>query len=327
MRSGPAPLKKPDTDESLLDDPAVYVDLRRLMGLETEGRLINFRPPFGHSSQLTGHHKSRLRGRGLDFEELKHYQPGDDLRHLDWRATRRTGKPFVRSFTEERDRPTLVVCDQRMDMFFGSSLNFKSLTAAELAALVAWSAFHSGDRVGGLVFNDQWVETVPAHRSRQRLQQFFATVVRHNRALHAQQPGRIDHTTLDQVLIRCLNMAHHDHTICLISDFSGIGESTLRRMRQLSQHNNVIAFQVYDPVALNLPQRSRVTLVDGNLQVPLHLGKKSIHKPVADFLKGRLARVADLMRKSRIPLCMISAGEATAGQYRRALAGRAGWQR
>ncbi|MDX1755220.1 MAG: DUF58 domain-containing protein [Marinobacter sp.] len=321
MMSKQAPPRQPRRQEALAEDPAVYVNLHRLMALENEGRRVNFRHPLRHSSVLAGRHSSRLRGRGLDFEELRHYQTGDDLRYLDPRATMRTGHPFVRSFTEERDRPTLVVCDQRMDMFFGSRLNFKSVTAAELAALVAWSAFHAGDRVGGLVFNDQRMEAIPAHRSRQRLQQLFAAVSRQNRELHAQSPGRMPHTNLDRVLLRCLNSAHHDHTICLISDFSGVGEATLRRMRQLAQHNDVLAFQVYDPIALSLPQHGRITMIDGELQVSFNLGQQAIHEPIAKFLRGRLAGVEELMRKSRIPLLMISAGMPTAEQYQRELGG------
>ena len=91
---------------------------------------------------------------GLNFDELRRYQPGDDLRHLDWRASLRTGKPVVRTFTEERDRPALILVDQRMSMFFGSQRSFKSAIAAELGALAAWMVFNAGDRVGGLVFND-----------------------------------------------------------------------------------------------------------------------------------------------------------------------------
>ena len=131
---------------------------------------------------------SRLRGRGLSFDELRRYTPGDYLRHLDWRATLRFGKPFVRTFTEERDRPTLLLVDQRMNMYFGSRRSFKSVTAAELAALSAWMAFHAGDRVGGLVFGDERVEHIRPLRSRGRIEELCASVARANHYLCASGP-------------------------------------------------------------------------------------------------------------------------------------------
>ena len=79
-----------------------------------------------------------LRGRGFDFEEIRRYLPGDDIRSIDWRVTARTGKPHLRVFTEERDRPVILVVDQRRSMFFGSRRALKSVVAAETAALAAW---------------------------------------------------------------------------------------------------------------------------------------------------------------------------------------------
>ena len=101
-------------------DGLVYVSLAQLMALQFQARGLSFVARQPQGSLLAGNHASRLRGRGLNFDELRRYQPGDDLRHLDWRASLRTGKPVVRTFTEERDRPALIVVDQRMSMFFGS---------------------------------------------------------------------------------------------------------------------------------------------------------------------------------------------------------------
>lgn len=129
-------------------DGLVYVSLAQLMALEFKARDLSFLARQPQGSILAGNHASRLRGRGLNFDELRRYQPGDDLRHLDWRASLRTGKPVVRTFTEERDRPALIVVDQRMSMFFGSQRSFKSALAAELGALTAWMVFNAGDRVG-----------------------------------------------------------------------------------------------------------------------------------------------------------------------------------
>lgn len=286
-------------------DGLVYVSLSQLMNLEPAARGLSFLARQPRNSLLAGNHGSRLRGRGLDFDELRRYQPGDDLRHLDWRASLRTGKAVVRSFTEERDRPALIVVDQRMSMFFGSQRSFKSALAAELAALAAWVAFTSGDRVGGLVFNDQRIDSVVPLRSRARVQALCARVVAHNQALSASQPDG-DGEQLDAVLQRCVALAGHDHLVCLISDFAGAGPRTLALLRQLSAHNDVLALQVYDPLALNLPAKGRLLVTQGQLQVELAVERQHIRKPLGDFLSGRLQHVAQLLRRSQVPLLMFS---------------------
>ena len=98
-------------------------------------------------SLLAGRHASRLRGRGLNFEEIRRYHPGDDVRQIDWKVTARTRKAHSRVYTEERERPNLLVVDQRVTMFFGSQVRMKSVVAAEAAALAAWRAVGVKDRL------------------------------------------------------------------------------------------------------------------------------------------------------------------------------------
>ncbi|MCD0504582.1 DUF58 domain-containing protein, partial [Bordetella petrii] len=154
----------------------VHPPLSELMALEAVVGGLSFvaRQPLG--SALAGPHGSRLRGRGLDFAELRRYVAGDDLRTLDARASLRHGKPYVRAYTEERDRPALVVVDQRMSMYFGSVRAFKCASAARVAALAAWMAYRGGDRVGGLVFDDDGARLFKPLRSRARVQALLAEV-------------------------------------------------------------------------------------------------------------------------------------------------------
>jgi uncharacterized protein (DUF58 family) len=132
----------------------VYANLDDLIRIRFRAFDFSFRPSQPVTSVLAGRYASRLRGRGLNFEELRRYLPGDDPRTLDWKVTARTRRPHVRVYTEERDRAVLLVVDQRMSMFFGTSDRMKSVTAAELAALGAWRALDVGDRVGLVGFND-----------------------------------------------------------------------------------------------------------------------------------------------------------------------------
>src|SRR5210317_2057994 len=125
-------------------DPRVHVDLAHLRSLKGEARAISFRPRQPSHSILNGQHASKIKGRGLNFEELRHYAMGDDVRTIDWKVTARAGAPYVRVYTEERDRQALLIVDQRMSMLFGSALNMKSVTAAEAAALAAFSVREKG---------------------------------------------------------------------------------------------------------------------------------------------------------------------------------------
>jgi len=308
-------------------DGLVYVSLAQLMALEFKARDLSFLARQPQGSILAGNHGSRLRGRGLNFDELRRYQPGDDLRHLDWRASLRTGKPVVRTFTEERDRPALVVVDQRMSMFFGSQRSFKSALAAELAALAAWMVFNAGDRVGGLVFNDQRIDSIAPLRSRKRVEALLSRVAEQNQALNAANPDAEDEDQLDKALQRCVALAGHDHLICIVSDFAGAGERTLQLMRQLRAHNDVIALQVYDPLALKLPSNGRLLITQGQLQVELAVDKRSVHQPLGDYLGGRLKDVATLLRRSQVPLMMFSTAEEAHTQLRAELGKSAGPRR
>ncbi|MCP4933711.1 MAG: DUF58 domain-containing protein, partial [bacterium] len=131
-----------------------------------------------------------MRGRGLNFEEIRHYLPGDDIRNIDWKVTARMRKPHSRVYTEERDRPGLLVVDQRINMFFGSQKAMKSVTAAEAAALGAWRMLGVGDRVGATVFNDQQIDEIRPHRSSKTVIRILENIVRQNHELSADN-GRV----------------------------------------------------------------------------------------------------------------------------------------
>src|SRR5215475_10388083 len=133
--------------------PGVYVDLEDLIALEYGGRKVSFLPRQPVHSLLSGRFASRMRGRGLNFEEIRDYRAGDDIRSIDWKVTARLRKPHTRVFNEERDRQALLIVDQRLSMFFGSRLAMKSVTAAQAAAIGAWRVLAVGDRVGAIVFN------------------------------------------------------------------------------------------------------------------------------------------------------------------------------
>ena len=129
-----------------------YVDVADLLRLRFSNMASKQRRHQAKANQ-NGTRLSKLRGRGVDFTEVRSYQPGDDIRTIDWRVTARKNAPHTKVFREEKERPTLVIIDQTHTMFFGSQVRLKSVAAAQAGAIAAWNALAQNDRVGGFVMN------------------------------------------------------------------------------------------------------------------------------------------------------------------------------
>ena len=185
----------------------VYVTLEDLIRMRPRAQGFSFLPKKAIESLLSGRHASRMRGRGLNFEEIRKYLPGDDVRTIDWKITARTGETHVRVYTEERDRPAILVVDQRINMFFGSTRALKSVVAAEMAALGAWKVFDAGDRVGAIVFNDAESVEVRPQRSRRTVLNILHQLLSQNRALRADHPVQRNPAALNQALSSAARLA------------------------------------------------------------------------------------------------------------------------
>jgi uncharacterized protein (DUF58 family) len=285
--------------------PGVYVELDELIRLQFKARGFSFLPRQPIHSLLAGRHASRIRGRGLDFEELRGYLPGDDPRSIDWKVTARAGKPYVRVFTEERDRPALLVVDQRINMFFGTQVAMKSVVAAQLAALGAWRVFDQGDRVGALVFDDSDIVEVRPHRSRARVMQILQAVVDKNHALRADLEVEPNGSMLNQVLERVSRIAHHDYLVTVISDFHGADEETRRLLTRLASHNDVLAALLFDPSKVDPLAGGHLVLTNGQLQVELDTSRGKLTRDLAEYFSADLQETKDILAKVGIPVLLI----------------------
>jgi len=296
--------------------PGVYADLDELIRLQFKVHGFSFLPKQPVQSLLAGRRASRLRGRGLDFEEIRRYIPGDDIRTMDWRITARTQKPHTRVYTEEKDRPVLLIVDQRLSMFFGSQVAMKSVTAAEVAAMGAWRTLSVGDRVGALVFNDSEIREIPPHRSRQRVMQILETLLEMNHALRVDGDVQPDPAMLNRVLGKVLQLAKHDYLVGIISDFSGVDEETRRTVTCLAAHNDVIALFIYDPLEARLPSFGKVIVSQGDLQLEVDTGDGQFRKRFSEQFESRLKTARDLMLRRGIPVLPINTAESIREQFR-----------
>jgi uncharacterized protein (DUF58 family) len=300
-----------------------YADLDSLIALQFKARGFTFLPRQPVHSLLAGRRASRMRGRGLDFEELRNYVSGDDVRTIDWRVTARAQKPYVRVYTEERDRPGLLVVDQRMNMFFGSRVSMKSVIAAELAALAAWRVFQQGDRIGALVFNDDQVDEFRPHRSRASVLRILQSIVERNHELRADHPARPNTLQLNIVLDHVNRISRHDFLIVIASDFDGANGQTRDMLLRLSQHNDVVCVLTYDPLAVHLPPAGEIVVSDGELQVEIPIGKDVIRKSILEASDRRIHNILAWQHEIGIPVVPLSTAEDVPTQVLHLLGGTA----
>lgn len=316
----------------MVDTPSrtrgVHVTLDDLIGLRHRARGFSFLPHHPVRSLLAGRYGSRLRGRGLNFEEIRRYRPGDDIRSIDWKVTARTGKPYTRVYSEEKDRPVMVVLDQRQSMFFGSRLNMKSVTGAELGALALWKAYLDGDRPGCLVFDDVESSFFAPRRSRQTVSRIFTELVGYNTRLKdvavSHENVKDAPTKLNTVLQQLTQHASHDWLYLVISDYQGFDQKSYQSIRELNRHNDIVLFLVHDPLALELPPSSTtLRFVGGDQRIEVDTGLRKIRELAPQVLRGRMEEMTKRLAALSVPLLPISCGEDTADQMARFIGLRA----
>lgn len=197
--------------------------------------------------QSGGSVSNRL-GRGLDFAEVREYQPGDDVRNIDWRVTARTGKAHTKLFIEERERPVLLIVDFRSSMRFGTRGMYKSMLAVRLAALLGWCAVASQDKLGGFVFTDDWHREIRPASGRRGLMGLFGAIN------HGQQrvPGMGEDQFINS-LSRLRHGVHAGSTVVILSDFTGFDEAARRTLGSSLSAMDGIAVHVNDPLDYCLP--------------------------------------------------------------------------
>lgn len=284
----------------------IYTNIDSLRRLQHLAKGFSFLPNQPVNSILSGMNVSKLRGRGLNFEELRHYRPGDDIRSMDWKVTRRTGKPHIKVYTEERERNVYLVVDQRSNMFFGSTHKMKSVIAAELAALMAFRITDSSDRVGAVVYNNSDIKIVPAKRGRQHVINVLSEIVRQNNLLGQALPPDQNKQVMSNVLAKLSHVCGNNALVILISDGAGWDKQCTEYIKRIRQHNEIIACHISDPLEQKLPQMSQMVVSDGELQIQFSSHDKNFQNKYQTEIKEQLVRYTNTTRKYRIPLLSVS---------------------
>ncbi len=283
----------------------IAVNREDLLALRANARGLQLKPCQSGRSLLFGQHQSKFRGRGMDYMESRHYQPGDDVRNFDWRVTARTNLPHVKLYAEEREQPVVLLVDQSASMSMASQGAFKSVVAARLASLFGWIAVAQGDRVGGIIFRDkQNHQEIKPQGGRRGILHLVDTLVRLGQP-HSHFDAEAQQGLLDSMLERLQHTIRPGTQVILISDFFGVTDKTSRLLQQIHQHSNVLAVQVVDLLELSAPPDGEYGISDGKHSWLLNLNSQQQRQQLINTLDSRQHELQQLFNESGIPLLRI----------------------
>lgn len=254
-----------------LNEPlrGAYVDVKQLLALRfASSAAQEVRRHDRVVGNRAGAKLSKIKGRGVDLAEVRAYQPGDDIRSIDWRVTARTNKPHTKVFREERERPTMIVVDQTQNMFFGSRERLKSVAAAELAARTAWQTLAAGDRVGGVVVNNTGSLAHRPYRTSKAVARFLNDIAQSNQALNRGAQG----DNLLPAMRHVRRLARSNHQVIIISDFGGPLDQWQEHLHNLARSNRVHAWHVFDPLESVLPPANHYLITNGRERMAFYSG-------------------------------------------------------
>lgn len=299
-------------------DPRLYVEYRRLVKLQALSHSFQLLPKWQAKSVMAGRHHSRFRGRGLNFEELKHYQVGDDIRCLDWKVTLRTGQPHVRLYSEEKDRNVVILVDQGANMFFASTDTMKSVVAAEVAALISWRVLREGDRVGLLIKTDKTCHWSPPMRGQNHVLHLLKSLSQTNQTLNVESSNSV---TFGDALTTLAKRDLRQSTVIILSDFLSLTEDEISKLKNIQRSNDLLAVRISDPMEQLIPNHADWVMGDGHYQFSLHQQQQisAVNQQFSKTVAKNGKALNDLMVRHNLPLVELTTDGNHLSQLKRAI--------
>lgn len=259
------------------------------------------------NSLQTGAYVSHFRGRGMEFDESRPYQPGDDPRNIDWRVTARSTEAYTKLFREERERPVLVVVDLRRSMHFATQGSFKSVIASRAAALVSWAAHHRGDRLGGLIFGDTTHRELKPKLGRLAALRYVHELVNHpDWNSETEDPAEDEDAPLKQAMAALRRVARPGSLVVVISDFVGFSRAAQAYLAGVARHNEVLAVFVSDPLEHDLPPPGRYRLVSFGEELAIDTYARTARKDYEHAFDARKHELEGFCQRYGIHLLALS---------------------
>ncbi len=285
-----------------LASPALFAEVAELIRLRHAAAQLRHFPKINARAQLAGSQRSRFRGRGMDFDEVRLYQPGDDIRAIDWRVTARTQVAHTKLYREEKERPIVVLCDLRPPMLFGSC-GLKSVLACEAAALLCWAGLAANDQVGGIVAGPAQQADIRPRRSAHAVLDYLHRLSEASLALT--EPHSAAPATLAELLSETKKIVKPGTSLFVISDFCDIDADCQRHFSELARHANVTLLSVSDPLEQQLPSQGRFAITDGAVPLTFNAADRALqerHQQARSDQQTLLQQVVQRYRAAHIEL-------------------------
>jgi uncharacterized protein (DUF58 family) len=276
------------------------------------------------NSLQTGAYVSRFRGRGMEFDESRPYQPGDDPRNIDWRVTARSTTAYTKLFREERERPVLVTVDLRSNMHFATQGCFKSVHGSRVAALLSWAAHHRGDRLGGIIFGDSTHRELRPRLGRQAALRYLHELVNHPDWVAPQEaPSMDEEPPLTHAMAALRRVAHPGSLVVIVSDFIGFSRAAQAYLAGVARHNEVLAVFISDPLERQLPPPGRYRLVSNDEEMAIDTYARGARQDYRHAFEERRELLEAFSHRYSIHLMQMSTDEDPIESMQQALGKRA----
>lgn len=273
----------------------ITIDLPELIALQRYAQMVYYRPE-GRALR-SGRHLSKWRGRGMDFSEVRNYQAGDEIRHMEWRVTARTGRPHVKLYQEERERAVIILVDFNPSMYFGTRVAFKSVIAARLAALLGWTAVKQGDRVGGLLFSSTTQQEFTPRARQTGTLPFLAALSQYT---HDISRPSLEGRPLSDALLRLRRVVRPGSILVLISDFYQWDNDAEQHLNRLCNHNDVLVYQIRDHLEIAPPKPQLYAITNGHETTLLDMTSRPLRDAYQQYCNERLSRLKTTLQRLQI---------------------------
>lgn len=284
-----------------LNPKGAYTSLASLLRLRFAAQDLKLFVPRPVKSLLNGGERTRFRGRGMDFEEVRLYQAGDDIRSIDWRVTARTQVPHTKVYREERERPVFILIDQRSPLFFGSQQCFKSVLAAHIGTNLAWAALNNGDRVGGMLFGDFQQRDIRPRRSKHAVLELLHHLQDFNQQLRSPISPN-GSKSLREILTDTRRIAKPGCALFIISDFHDFTNECEQQLFELGRHTDITLVHVYDPLEKHLASNTRLTVSNGQSRLQLPTDDNAFQQAYQTAYNEKLERIVSSSKRLGITL-------------------------
>lgn len=283
-----------------------------MQGIElTVEELVAFRQSFAgvkrhhHQNIKTiqkGYRLSKIKGHGIDFDEVREYQFGDDIRSIDWKTTAKLQKTYSKTYKEERERPVFILVDFNPQMFFGTKYALKSVIAARLAVLIAYLAAHHQDRVGGVIYGYSHIEVKP-QANKAGIQGLIRALVHiHNQS---SKQSHYDNGLLS-ALMRIRRSIKPGSLLFVLSDFSSFDKQEQALASQIARHNDVVLSFIYDHLERYVPKPGQYLVNDGKHHKLLSTYGQKIRARYENIFKEKQQKLLEFCQQNNQSLMPIS---------------------